>query len=297
MNSRDFTVNVKGKDVEITIVTPTIQDQKEASKIYNNAFTEALKSKAVVRARLDDLLVDQGLWDDTKQAKFDSLQKAILEGERKLAKGGISLQEARSIALSMKENRDDLRDLISVKTNLDTHTAEGQADNARFNFLVYACTYNKESNTRYFQSYESYENSTGDPVAPIAAQKLANMIYGLEEDFESKLPENKFLKQYHFVDEKLRLINKEGKLIDEEGRLVDERGRWINEQGELVDRFGNPVTEDGDYDVKFTPFLDEEGKPVIEEESSEKPESVEEPVEEPKATKRPTSKSKKKAEE
>ena len=33
----------------------------------------------------------------------------------------------------------DMRDLISVRTSLDNHSAEGQADNARFNYLVSAC--------------------------------------------------------------------------------------------------------------------------------------------------------------
>lgn len=273
MKSRDFKIFVDGKDVELSIVSPSLKDQKEAGKIYNNAFSEALKSRAVVRARLDDLLIDQGLWDDVKQQKFDTLQKEILEGEKRLAKGGISLKEAREVALQMKNVREEIRDLISVKTNLDTHTAEGQADNAKFNYLVYACTVYKGTNNKYFKSYEDYIERSGEAPSILAAQKLANMIYGLEEDYESKLPENKFLKQYKFVDEQLRLVNKEGKLIDEKGRLVDDRGRLINENGDLIDRFGNVLTEDGDYDVEFSPFLDDEGNPVSVE-SEEQPEEI-----------------------
>lgn len=272
MKSKDFTVMIDGKDVELSIVSPSLKDQKEAGKIYNNAFTEALKSRAVVRARLDDLLVDQGLWDDNKQQKFDTLQKEVLDGEKRLAKGGISLKEAREIAIQMKNVREEIRDLISVKTNLDTHTAEGQADNAKFNYLVYACTVYKGTQNKYFKSYEDYIERSGEPASILAAQKLANMIYGLEEDYESKLPENKFLKQYKFVDDQLRLINKEGKLIDEKGRLVDEKGRLINEKGELIDRFGNVLTEDGDYDVEFSPFLDDNGNPIVVEADSEKSE-------------------------
>lgn len=263
MKSRDFIVQIDGKDVELSVIAPSMKDQQEASKIYNNAFTEALKSKAVVRARLDDLLVDQGLWDEAKQQKFETLQREILEGERKLAKGGISLSTAKQIALEMKELRFKLRDLISVKTNLDTHTAEGQADNAKFNFLVYACTVYKGSNKKYFSSYENYLERSSEEAAIKAAQNLANMIYGLESDYEEKLPENKFLRDYKFVDDKLRLINKEGKLVDSEGRLVDENGRWIDENGNFIDKFGNPLTEDGEYDVEFSPFLDESGSPVV----------------------------------
>jgi hypothetical protein len=275
MKTRSFTATVEGKEVEFVVRSPSVQDQKEGTKVYNTAFSEALKSKAVVRAKLDDLLVDQGLWDDSKQMKFATLQAQILEGERKLAKGGISLSEAKEEALKMKKLRSDLRDLISVKTSLDTHTAEGQADNARFNYLVSVCTVYKDNNKPYFKSYEDYNNRSGDIVALLGAQNLAGMLYGVDSDYEDKLPENKFLKQYKFVDSKLRLINKEGKLVDSEGRLIDENGRFINEKGEFIDKDGNLVDLEGDYVVEFTPFLDDEGNPVVLEDSSENKDGTE----------------------
>jgi len=263
MKTRTFTTKINDKDTEFLVRTPSLQDQREATKIYNQAFTEALKSKAIVRAKLDDLLVDQGLWDDAKQNKFTKLQSEILEGEKKLAKGGISLSKAKEEALKMKKTREELRELISVKTNLDTHTAEGQADNARFNYLVSVCSVYKDSKQPYFQNYEDYNNRSSEMVAILGAQNLAGMLYGLDNDYEEKLPENKFLKQYKFIDEKLRLINKDGKLIDSEGRLINENGRFINENGEFVDKGGNLVDKEGDYVVQFQPFLDDEGNPVV----------------------------------
>ena len=262
MKTRTFTATVNDKEVTFLVKSPSLADQREATKVYNTAFSDALKAKAVVRAKLDDLLVEQGLWDDKKQFEFTALQSKILESERKLAKGGIPLQEAKKIALDMKKDREDLRDLIAVKTNLDTHTAEGQADNARFNYLVSVCTVYNDNKKPYFSSYDDYLNKASDPVAILAAQNLAGMLYGLENNYEEKLPENKFLKQYKFVDDKLRLINKDGKLVDQEGRLIDENGRFINEKGEFVDKDGNPVSDTGDYVVEFKPFLDDQGNPI-----------------------------------
>lgn len=277
MNTRTFTALVDGQTKELMVRAPSLQDQREATKYYNQTFSEALKAKAVVRAKLDDLLVDQGLWDGFKQAKFTQLQSEILEGERKLAKGGIALKQAKDIALNMKKKREDLRDLISVKTTLDTHTAEGQADNARFNYLVSACTVYKDNNQPYFKNYEDYNNRSSDPVAILAAQNLAGMLYGLDNDYEDKLPENKFLKQYKFVDDKLRLINKDGRLVDENGKLIDENGRFVNEAGQFVDKDGNLVDQDGDYIVEFQPFLDEDGKPVVAEDNKTQETTNEQP--------------------
>lgn len=261
--TKTFTVKVDEKDVEFIVRLPTLHDQREAQKVYNQAFTDAIKSKSVVRAKLEDLLKEQGLWNDTKQAQFEALQKELLDGERRLAKGGFSLSEAKKIALRMKSIRNEIKDLISVRTSLDNHSAEGQADNARFNFLVSVCVLRKENNAPYFSSLEDYLNKADDPVAFLGAQNLANMLYGLDNNYEKSLPENKFLQKYKFVDDNLRLINKDGHYVNEEGKLIDINGRFIDKDGNFIDRDGNRVDADGEYLMESQPFLDDDGKPVV----------------------------------
>lgn len=259
---------IDGKEVELIVRPPSVQDQREAQKVYNKAFTESIKGQCIVRAKLDDVLREQGLWDDGRQKQLTTLQNKILDGERKLTKGGIKLKEAKDIALSMKETRDEIRDLISVRTSLDSNTAEGQADNARFNYLVSACVVYKDNESKgYFDSLDDYLNRMDDPVALRGAQILANMIYGLDNDYEKNLPENKFLLKFKFIDDKLRLIDDKGRYVDREGRLVDEGGRFINESGQYVDKDGNRVDEKGDYVVDHQPFLDDEGKPIVEDDT------------------------------
>jgi len=272
MKTKTFKATVDGKEREFLVKSPSLNDQREAQKVYNQAFTDAIKSKSVVRAKLDDLLEDQGLWNDEKQAKFTALQRELLDGEKRLAKGGFSLNEAKDLAIKMKGVRDEIRDLISVRTSLDNHSAEGQADNARFNYLVSACVVYNDNKEPYFRNMEDYLNRATEEVALLGAQNLANMIYGLDNDYETNLPENKFLKKFRFVDDKLRLIDKKGRLVDADGRLIDESGRFIDEEGNFVDKYGNKVTQDGDYIVEPQPFLDDNGNPVIlEEEKKDEP--------------------------
>lgn len=284
MITDSFKIYVDGKEEDFTIKSPSLADQREAQKVYNQAFSDAVKSGCIVRARLDDLLKEQGLWDDSKQLKFNTLQQQLLDHERSLAKGGISLKAAKDIAIKMKALREELRELISVRTNLDNHTAEGQADNARFNYLISASlVYSNNKDKKYFQDYADYLRRASEPVAIRAAQVLANMLYGLDNDYEKKLPENKFLVKYKFVDDKLRLVNKDGHLVDSEGRLIDESGRFINEKGQFVDKNGNLVDENGDYLTEFKPFTDDDGNPIPEdgnkEDDSTKPTEEQKPAE------------------
>lgn len=262
MLDSSFSATVDGIEKIFDIKATTVNDQREAQKIYNQTFSDAVKSGSIVRARLDDLLKQQGLWDDNKDIEFATLQQEILENEKKLAKGGISLKSARALAIHLKNLRLKMRDLIAAKTNLDSHTAEGQADNARFNYLVSVCVVYKDTKQPYFKDYNDYLNRATDIVGLLGAQKLASMMYGLDSDFEKKLPENKFLIKYKLVNSDLEYVDDKGRLIDEEGRLIDKNGRYISENGEFVDKDGNPVDQKGDYSFEFQPFLDDNGNPI-----------------------------------
>lgn len=281
MNEKEFKVKIEDKEVAFLVRSPSFKNQREAQKVYNTAFTDAIKSNAVVRAKMDDVLREQGIWDDEKEEKLVELQNEIIKAERVLAQGGISLKKAKSIALEMKKTRDKIRELLMDRNSLDNNSAEGQADNTRFNYLVTVCTVYKDTEKPYFKDMDDYLEKNTDPVAVKAAQVLANMLYGLSEDYEQDLAENKFLKKYKFIDEKLRLINDKGQLVDEENRLIDENGRFINEKGEYVDKFGFRIDFDGNYVVEFSPFLDDDGKPVeVAAVKEEEPVKAEEPAEE-----------------
>lgn len=273
MKKEEIKVEINGEEKTFIVRSPSLADQREAQKIYNTAFTDAIKSNSVVRAKMEDVLEEQGLWNKEKQKKYEDLQQKLVDGEKKLAKGGFALSDARKLALEMRNIRLDIRDLISVRTSLDTHSAEGQADNARFNYLVSACVVYKDNDKPYFKDLEDYTNRSDDPVALAGAQSLANMIYGLDDNFEKNLPENKFLRKYKFVNEELRFIDKKGRTVDSEGRLVDENGRFIDEEGNFVDREGNKVDADGEYVVDSQPFLDDDGKPVVLEEEKKEDEA------------------------
>jgi len=109
MKTKTFSVKIDDVQKEFLVRSPSLQDQREAQKIYNQAFTDAIKSKSVVRAKLEDLLQDQGLWNNEKQARFTELQSELSEGEKRLAKGGFGLNEAKDLAIKMKSVRDQIR--------------------------------------------------------------------------------------------------------------------------------------------------------------------------------------------
>ena len=293
-------VDLDGEKKKVFLQIPASEENKEAQLAYNKAFKEALQSGAILRQKLQRVMNEQGIWDDEKETQYQAILQDLNEGEKRLSRGGISLAEARQLAIDMRRRRVEFRSLIAERSSMDSNTAEGQADNERFSHLVYVCLKNA-SGKRLFKSKDEYEDNANQPFVIEAAGQLAEKLYGLDPDYDKNLPENKFLEAYKFSDSATRLINKDGHLIDIDSqgveRLIDENGRFIaydeEDESYFVDKDGEKLNADGDYEGGFTPFLDDEGKPVevpSEEEETTEEEAVEAKEEVKPATKRRTTK-------
>ncbi len=243
-----------GSTITVGVRKPTNKELKEADIYRAKAWNKAFKEGVMTKAEVDQVMRDRGLWDDSKATQETKLTNEILDLEKELyignGKSKPKLSDGRRLALEMKQKRFELRDLISERLSMDENTAESLADNARFDYLVYVCSFNTETNERLFDSYEDYNNRGSTSVAIAAAQLLAHMVYNLDSDFEENLPENKFLKKFELVDENNQLIDPNtGDLIDFEGNRINELGQFINEDGERVDNEGNSITDEGLYEM------------------------------------------------
>jgi hypothetical protein len=266
--------DINGNDVTVVIRPPSKDDYNQSNIAYSKAFREALNDGAMLRDKLNTYYEEQGVWDKKKQTKHDNLLKEISALGKVLDKGGIPLTEAKEAAIDLRTKRAEFRELVAERQSYDRNCAESLADNQRFNFFMSACVHDEKNQNRMWKDLKTYNEDVDHPWAVEAAEKLANMLYGIQEDYEKKLTENKFLVDYGFADSKtLILKNNDGHLIDNEGRLINEEGRFVayDDDGNqyFVDIDGNKVEDE----VKFSPFLDDDGKPIqlASEEPEEKP--------------------------
>lgn len=244
--------------LKLAVQRPTQRIQAKAQEAYNKRFAELLKSGTLVSAEIDKEMKRRNLWDDEQKQTFDMLSKKILEAEGILLKGGIKKSEAKKVAIQLIKDRAELIRLSSDRSRLQQESAEGQSENARFNYLIYACTVyddGEKAGQKYFNSYDEFMESD-DVVVGLAGAELMGLLFNVVE-IQKDLPEYKFLRRYNMVDEELRFINKDGKPTDEDGRLIDSNGRFILEDGSFCDRDKKPVDKDGMPIVKFEEFLED----------------------------------------
>jgi soluble cytochrome b562 len=306
-DKKEKTIESKDKDgnvVKVLIKNPTAKQYRDSQVEYNKAFRVALDSGALLRQKINDHMIDQGIWGEEKEQKYQKFVDQINQNEELLKGGGVKLSDAKAAALKLRELRNDFKDLISERNSLDANSAEGQADNARFAELVRVCMINPDTGQPYFPDQQAYDSQTDQPWVVEASGELANMLYGLDPDYEGGLVENEFLKEFKFVNEDLRFINDDGHLVDSEGRLINEDSKYIayrTEEGKkkqdpdevyFVNIDGEEVISVNDDEGNETwikksiaerkPFLDDDGKPIITEQNEDKTSTK------PKTTKRKT---------
>lgn len=262
-----FTVTEKinGKEVtkDLLIKKPSGQEGVEAQKVYAKAWNEALKNGAPLRAQVDTLLVERGLWSDTKEKELTSQAKVLQKEIDRLNKGGISLAEGRGIGLAVRNLRYDFNRLALEKSVLDNNTVEGQAEIAKINYLISVCTVYNITKKRVYKDLEQFYNESNEKTAIEASNAFMSFVYNLNADYEKEYPENKFLLKYKFINDKLQVLNDDGKPYDPETNLlINEFGQWVNDKNEFINRDGDVVNEDGTLKVEKCPFLDEHGNPV-----------------------------------
>ena len=277
-------------DKKYAVRRPRVEDVKQANELRAKTFNQALQEGDLLRDQLDNELRKRELWNDERENQYQELRKKVIDGEFTLKKGGIKLAEAKDIALEMSRARNGMVSMLSGRSDLDSITCEGKADSARFNFLFAHCLVYDESEEAYFkEGFDEYMANQDDPVAVLGATEFFYLMSGTE-DVDSQLPENKFLKSFEFVDKNYRLIDKGGKLVDIEGNHIDENGNlveWVSDDECIfVDITGRKVTKTGEWDVEFSPFLDDEGTPV----SAEETKAEEEAKDKPKPKRKPRKK-------
>lgn len=257
------TVDFTFKDVEYVISDYSKPDiQQDAQNEYNRVFGEAVKSGALLRKTLDKVVKEQGLISDETEEKEKELTKQLSDNTQQLLSGGIYLSDGYKLAIKNRELRVELLELQTEFIDMNKLTAEGQAEQARFDFLFVRSFKNKADDTLVYVDMEAHAEHKTSDLCVYASNQFAELGWPLQADYEKKLPENEFLINYGFVDDDLRLVNKEGHLIDTAGQLINEDGYLVNDEDKMLSIGGEVLKEDGTFDINFKPFLNEDGKDV-----------------------------------
>jgi hypothetical protein len=264
----------KQRQVEVKLEDGTVKKvlvKKPSNKLLSDAqllgakvWTNCTRDGIMTKKELEVFMRNRNIWDSEKDQQQQALVDSISNLERELAlgtDGKLTKKRGKEIAISMRRLRLMLRNLISERLSLEQNTAEALSENAKFDFLVANCVYLEDGNTKVYNSLEDYSAKADDEVAYASANALAQMMYSIDKEFEEKLPENKFLKKFNFVNSDLSLVDAENNLVDIDGKRIDNEGYYLNEDGNRVDLEGHVLDSDGALALQAE-YLDDESEEV-----------------------------------
>lgn len=251
MNKKVFTAKDDGgNEVELAIIKSSPKQQVDAQLEYAKAWRLAENSGSILRRDVETIAKNHGIWNDEKVAEIESLEKNVLDLEKKLRGGANSfsdLNSAKDAALEIRKLRNKRNSLLRERLELDSVSCENFADIARTNYLISQTVVYNSDGKKYFRDVSEFIDKSNSSLAVQAAIAYYELNTGdIEDSYE-----NTFLKKYKFIDEKNRLVNKDGHLVTDDGKLINENGNYVNEKEELVDIEGNRVDQKGQYLIEF----------------------------------------------
>jgi len=125
----------------------------EASIIYEESYSEAIKGGLLPLKDLEVLMRDRGLFTDDDQKRIDSLESKI-HGQQILLSKTIKVKAKQDrIKTYLIELKNELNEIKNKKYSTLMLSAETKAEEDRNLFFCYGCTYNNDD-TLYWETYE-----------------------------------------------------------------------------------------------------------------------------------------------
>jgi hypothetical protein len=260
MNRKEFVIlEGNGQEVKLAVHQPQYEDFEEADKIYAIKVSSLIKEnvgqkRLLSRQDLVKFLKESGAWTKDDEIAVEKLQSEIDDLLSQIKKGGKKVSEGRELAIKVMEKRQELYNVNRKRQVFDDVTIESFAENEKFDYLIYIATVYGDTGKNYWDSFEDMKNDKLSEAYKKASQYAMQIIYNFDIDFEKKLPENKWLMKYGFIDENLNYVDrKSGERVDKSGRPLKELEAEIKRQ---VDNFQGDIVEEA-------PFIDDETEQPI----------------------------------
>ncbi len=268
MRSEFEVVDNAGKTIKLTTKALGYAQFEEADKVYAIKMGTLIRDepKILLRQNLDQHLRGAGIWTEEDDEKLSQLNKDVDRLLDKVRKGGQKLSEGRRLCIEVMDKRKEMVKIGEKRRAFENITAEYLAEAEKMDYIIYISTVYADSGKNYWESLDDLREDKRTVAYEQAYLSALQKFFGVDGEFEKRLPENKWLKKYGFVDDNLNYVDrKTGDKVDRDGNSI----KSIEEQ--IVKEAENLIGEIQEE----APFIDDEtNEPVKEETVEEKPEVV-----------------------
>lgn len=253
-----------GAEVNLIVKSPSAVDIEAADSMYASKVATLIRKngerRLLLRSEVEKYLRENGIWTEVDDEKIQTLKREISRDLNKIRSGNEKLSIGRQLSISVLNKRSEIVNLTAKRRIVEDATVESIAEIDRIDYLIFLCTVRKENGVKYWETFQDLKESKLGLDYSKAYSAFYELQYGVNNEFEKRLPEIKWLTKYGFVNGNLQYTDrKTGKLVDVFGKEIVK-----SDTEEMIE---NLMDLQGDL-VEKSPFIDDEtGEPVIPEES------------------------------
>ena len=196
---------------------PTAAQKQQAQRLHTQAFYQALNGGAMFKEEMYNLLKSRNIIDEVEMS---IIRQKIEDLEKKLAAGGIELNEAKEIALDLRKTRNELLLKNLILSSFYSETVESQADAISSEYLTSVCICHQDGRA-VCKDLTDFLNKQEQPEIIEGSIKFNELMYGSNKDYSKNLPENQFLIKYGFMNEDFEMLDENGTPIKNEIQNVE----------------------------------------------------------------------------
>ncbi len=207
---RNFEVTMPdGNKVKLKINRATQNQLLDIDKVYRIAYSKLLRSGCLTNAEVEKYVKKNEIWMDEDDEKVAELQNEMISIEQQLADKSYKMQEEGYLkAIKLSELRDEIYQMSRKIGSIYDNTCENASDELRMQHLCVKTTF-KQDNTSFFQDFDDFSTRANEDATAEALRQCILFNSRLKENFMMDLPENQWMQDNGFMDDKGTLIKKE----------------------------------------------------------------------------------------
>lgn len=196
---------------EYKIVKPNNKVRKESDAVYAKAYRKAIAEGFFLEAEIDNIIKERGIKAaNEKEKKLIDAEIALLE-EKFTSDSFENLSDGLEAFERISQLRKSLDELDKAKRELSSQSASIVAENERFSFFVFSCSFNA-ADEKIWDKLEEYKDDMSD-LANKFSSEMIQIVYGGAQEIMEELakirPENIWYKvKNENIEEKLESSSK-----------------------------------------------------------------------------------------
>lgn len=168
---------------------PTNAEKRKADLEYAKTFSDLLDSGIKTNREMEKLLRERKIWTEEDDKAIEEKDREI-QGHLLLLSKTKTKSKREEIRKKIAQLREELFALHQEKQAFLTNTVESKAEEARFAYLIHACTYNADTDERVWKTVEDFNNEENQEGVVQVIYQFMTFLRGLPADFLEYLPEN-----------------------------------------------------------------------------------------------------------